>query len=580
MALTSALFTGLSGLNVNQTRLNVVGNNIANANTVSFKASRALFAPQFYVTEGAGGPPSADFGGSNPSQRGLGATVAAIEKDFAQGTLETTGKDTDLAIDGSGFFVVEGAERRYTRDGAFTLNANNELVTQRGDYVLGYGADDSGEIIDGQLVRMRTPTDSIMQAQATSNVSMQGNLNPDGEVATGASVLTSAPLLSISGAGAPLTAATVGTTLLSDVSLDGTTPMFSGATPDTLTIEGVKGGRTLPELDFEITPTSTVQDLIDFINQGMQIKTDETSPAGFNPPGATIEADGRLTITSQPGEENAISLSGTAFRSTNAAMTMAFTADATSNPIGESITTSFEVYDSLGTPVAVDVTAYLVDKDDTGSTWNFIASSPENTRAQQFTPGGAGPTAFYGAIISSGTLKFSTEGALTEATGASITLDRSDTGAVAAQAIDIDFTALTGLAAKKSSFTLDNQDGFATGTINGFGIGPNGTITGTYSNGQNKTLGRLVIAQFDNPAGLVDEGGNIYAPGGNSGTPIIAGPLEFNGGAVRSGTLELSNVDLSREFINLIISSTGFTAASRVISTSDQLITELLNTTR
>src|SRR6476646_9990153 len=130
MALTSALFTGLSGLDVNQTRLNVVGNNIANANTVAFKASRALFKPQFYTTDGAGTPPNADFGGTNPSQRGLGATVAAIEKDFAH-----------VAIDGAGFFVVQGSEQRFTRDGSFTLNSANQLVTSEGSFVQGFGVD-------------------------------------------------------------------------------------------------------------------------------------------------------------------------------------------------------------------------------------------------------------------------------------------------------------------------------------------------------------------------------------------------------------------------------------------------------
>src|SRR5690349_5423787 len=87
MALTSALFTGLSGLNVNQTKLQVVGNNIANANTVAFKSSRALFKPQFYVTEGSGSSPDADFGGTNPNQRGLGAQIATIEKDFTAGSI-------------------------------------------------------------------------------------------------------------------------------------------------------------------------------------------------------------------------------------------------------------------------------------------------------------------------------------------------------------------------------------------------------------------------------------------------------------------------------------------------------------
>src|SRR5439155_18483644 len=108
MPLNSTLFTGLSGLDVNQARLNVVGNNIANVNTVAFKASRALFKPQFYVTDNAGSPSTADFGGENPSQRGLGAVVASIEKDSSPGAIEVTGKSTDLAIDGDGFFVVQG----------------------------------------------------------------------------------------------------------------------------------------------------------------------------------------------------------------------------------------------------------------------------------------------------------------------------------------------------------------------------------------------------------------------------------------------------------------------------------------
>src|SRR5687767_666681 len=113
MALTSTLFTGLSGLDVNQTRLNVVGNNIANVNTVAFKASRTLFKPQFYVTDASGSPPSSEFGGTNPSQRGLGASVGAIEKDFTTGSIETTGKPTDMAMDGDGFFIVQGTDQKF-----------------------------------------------------------------------------------------------------------------------------------------------------------------------------------------------------------------------------------------------------------------------------------------------------------------------------------------------------------------------------------------------------------------------------------------------------------------------------------
>src|SRR5687767_4116031 len=167
MGLTSALFTGLSGLNVNQTRLNVVGNNIANVNTVAFKSSRALFKPQFYVTDSSGSPPGDEFGGTNPSQRGLGAVVASIEKDFSPGAIEPTGRGTDMAIDGDGFFIVQGAEDQlYTRDGSFSLNAANQLVTSGGEFVQGFGVDADGNVTPGRLGNITIPLGETTTARA------------------------------------------------------------------------------------------------------------------------------------------------------------------------------------------------------------------------------------------------------------------------------------------------------------------------------------------------------------------------------------------------------------------------------
>src|SRR5690349_11139159 len=151
MGLTSSLFTGLSGLDVNQTRLNVVGNNIANVNTTAFKSSRAIFKPQFYVTDEGGAAPDNTFGGTNPSQRGLGALVATVQKDFTPGAIQPTGHDTDMAIEGNGFFVVKGTEQLYTRDGTFSLNPANQLVNVNGDFVQGYGVDNNGNITTGNL---------------------------------------------------------------------------------------------------------------------------------------------------------------------------------------------------------------------------------------------------------------------------------------------------------------------------------------------------------------------------------------------------------------------------------------------
>src|SRR5688500_15270616 len=184
MALTSTLFTGLSGLNVNQTKLNVVGNNIANVNTVAFKSSRALFKPQFYVTDSGGSPPSSDFGGTNPNQRGLGAVVSTVEKDFTPGAVQPTGKATDLALEGNGFFVVNGAaggetstpEQRFTRDGSFSLNSQNQLVSAAGDLVQGYGVDDDFQLIPGRLTNVTVPIGSATSAKATQNVKLEGNL--------------------------------------------------------------------------------------------------------------------------------------------------------------------------------------------------------------------------------------------------------------------------------------------------------------------------------------------------------------------------------------------------------------------
>jgi flagellar hook protein FlgE len=174
MGLTSTLFTGLSGLDVNQSRLSVVGNNISNANTIGFKSSRALFKPQFYVTDNAGAPPDETFGGQNPSQRGLGAVVASIEKNFEPGPIEATGRATDLAMDGDGFFIVQGKQQYFTRDGSFSLNSDNELVTGSGEFVQGFGVDSNFNILSGQLKPVTIPLGTPLSDNRTAVVELFG----------------------------------------------------------------------------------------------------------------------------------------------------------------------------------------------------------------------------------------------------------------------------------------------------------------------------------------------------------------------------------------------------------------------
>ncbi|MDW8261614.1 MAG: flagellar hook-basal body complex protein [Phycisphaerales bacterium] len=577
MALTSTLFTGLSGLDVNQTRLNVVGNNIANVNTVGFKSSRALFRPQFYVTDSAGSPPGSDFGGANPSQRGLGATVATIQKNFSAGTLETTGRNTDLAIDGDGFFVVQGKEQKFTRDGSFVLNQNNELVTAGGDFVQGFGVDADGNIVPGQLQNIRIPLGSLTKAEATTLVELQGNLNAGGELATTGNVLLSNPLTDI-GSGSP--AAPTGDSLLIDLrESDGSgvpsgTALFTDG--QTISLSAKRGGRSLPALTLNVTSSTTVNDLNAFLNQALGIDT--TLASGSSNPGATLlsSASGtdpsttrRLRIESHLGRQNAYSLDGTTL---GASLGYTETTQAT----GESAYTSFPVYDSLGNKLTVSVVTVLEGADASGTTWRQYVYSGDDTDSATFDP------ASDGIRIATGTIQFDTNGKVRTTAPLAVSIDRLNTGAGDPLSFGLNYASLNAIAdsSANSSSIFGEPNGKPIGTLTSFTIGTTGDIIGSYDNGTRELLGQIAVATFDNNEGLEDRGGNLYVTGGNSGTPKITAPLQLSAGGIRSGTLELSNVDLSEEFVNLIISSTGFTAASRVISTSDRLLTELLNTSR
>jgi flagellar hook protein FlgE len=288
--LNSALFTGLSGLSVNQQQLSVISNNIANSNTTAFKTSRVIFTTEAYVTQSAGSAATTNFGGSNPSQTGLGATVGAIETDFTPGQISNTGLDTDMAISGNGFFVTQSPDgQQFTRNGAFTLNSNHQLVTTSGAFVQGYGVDSNGNIDTSKLQNITIPLNSLTTAQQTQNASFTGTLNAGGQIATTGSVLTSGDLTTVGGGTTPNS-----TTLLTNIAsaANDTTPMF--AVGDTLTTNANLGtstsGTALPPLTFTVTSTSTLQDLQDFMTQGYQIDTNAPYPTGSPAPGVTLVA--------------------------------------------------------------------------------------------------------------------------------------------------------------------------------------------------------------------------------------------------------------------------------------------------
>ena len=516
MSLTSTLYTGLSGLDVNQVQLNVVGNNIANANTVGYKASTVLFKSQFYVTTSGGTSPTADVGGSNPSQLGLGATVSSITQNFSAGTIEPTGVDTDMAVDGNGFFIVNAnGSQQYTRDGSFSLNSNDQLVTSSGDFVQGFGVDAQNNVIPGQLQNLTIPLGTTTSAQATGNVTLQGNLNASGVVATGQSILNSQLLTTVGGAAAP-----TGATLLTDLASESAPTVPLAAVGDVITLSGSKDGRTLAPQTFTVTATSTVADLNTFFSGTLGI---DTTVAGTPPPGVTIETSATnpdaatLVITGNLGTENSLEISGSQLTNENGTSPFTFVdgtdnAGFTSNPNGESVHTSFVVYDSLGTPVTVDLTAVLQQQSSQGNTWEFYATSANNQ-------GGTGT------VLGDGQLVFDGNGNLKSVTGNTLDINRSGTGALLPPLpVTLNFGSVTQLSGTSSDLVMTQQDGSPIGSLQSFSVGTDGTIVGSYSNGLTKTLGQVALATFTNDNGLVNNGGNTYSAGAASGVSVISAP--------------------------------------------------------
>src|SRR5436190_19846597 len=196
MGLASALTTALTGMQGAETQVDVAGNNLANSQTVGFKASTAVFATQFLQTQSLGSSPTTSSGGTNPRQIGLGTRVAEISPDFTQGTIEVSASPSDLAIQGDGFFMVESeeGEQLYSRNGIFKTNADNELVNLTGQRVLGYGVDNNYEIQRTTLVPLSIPLGTAATAAQTRNVFLQGTLSPSGDLADTANVEESAVL--------------------------------------------------------------------------------------------------------------------------------------------------------------------------------------------------------------------------------------------------------------------------------------------------------------------------------------------------------------------------------------------------
>jgi len=580
MASTVALFTGLTGLDAHARKIDVIGNNIANVNTTAFKNNRILFSDMLSRTLKLGQPPEESSGGTNPAQIGFGVRVAGTQRDFSHGALSATGRRTDMAIDGDGFFTVaRNGERFFTRAGEFGLDENNNLVTVNGDRLLGLGVDERFNIQDGQLEPINIPLGELTVAEATTEVRLAGNLNASGDLAVSGSAfrLGATEDMGFGLIADPTVPPAPGnvletTSLLSEI-LDAEapapdTPLFQPG--QTLELDGArKGTASVVPASLAVTADSTVQDLFDFLNAALGIH----DVGGPNPDGSTpgLSLDpttGEITLVGNTGTANALEIERQDLRLVDPDGTVAgfpFDLTQTGQATGESVRTTFEVFDSLGTPIDVDVSLALESRGDTGNVWRYFVESAGDSDPEL--------------QLATGTLQFDPFGRLAGPQPATISLDRENTGAVTPLTFQLGFQGeeeLTSLTDTDSQVVASFRNGAPIGTLEDFSVARDGRILGSFSNTLVRPLGRVQLATFTNPEGLVAEGNSLFSVGANSGQPVIVDPEQFGTGGIVGASLERSNVDLGREFIELILSSTGYNASSRVIQTTDELMQTLL----
>lgn len=521
-----SLYSGISGMKNMQTKLDVIGNNIANVNTHGFKKGRVTFKDAISQTISTASGPSATLGGKNAQQVGLGVETASIDTVFTEGSLQTTGRVLDLAVTGGdGYFVVRnGSNNYYTRAGNFYLDEQGYLVNSDGNFVLAYDS------FDNTLSNIQIPKNIL-----SNTFSLIGNLNRD-NIATGSSGITYNQIITdnnlnehrINFEFEPTGTATVWDVTLFEtetgnelgsfsVEFDETTGklknyIINGAKMNsaslTLQLDNGRGGIAEAVLDLDFSHVTSVNnsDNITVVGEGSnKIELDGSLLEGTTPTNP-------ITVSIRDGE-----VVGTA--------TITF-----GNSVRDNATTSWEVQ-GLGDPIT------LVFDNLTG---NLISINGSNQNLDNYT----------------------------------LTADVVDTaGNNVSATFRIDFTGL--VSASDYEFIFEP----AVAELQEYSISGTGDFIAQYSDGSVRTIATLALARFNNAEGLTKVGGNLYSASENSGVPMF-GNAGGGFGNIESGKLEMSNVDLTEEFTEMIVAQRAFQSNSRIITTSDEILQEIVNLKR
>jgi flagellar hook protein FlgE len=422
-----ALLAGVASIKAQQTRMNVIGSNLANVNTTAYKGSRVTFQDMIAQTITGASRPAGGIGGRNPIQFGLGVLVGGTDVNNEQGSLNATNRPTDMAIQGNGYFMVGNGDRiAFTRDGAFDLDAQGDLVHRAtGERLVGWSADAYGNIDPTAPITpsssIKVPLGSLNAVQVTSRVSFAGNLN---------------------GAAGP---------------------------------------------NESWTTTTRVYDSLGGAHDVQVRFSNRQDPAGGTPP------PGAVTSWEWHASENGV-------------------------PIGDfGSGTNRHIYFDAG--------GQILNPQDLG-----VVTVPSSTGSPAFN-------------------------------------------------VDLDFSRIGQLKTETQVNSVD-QNGFPPGSLQGFSIGSDGLITGLFTNGLTRALGQVGLSIFSNPNGLERQGNNLWRQTDNSGIPVVGTPRTGGRGSINAGFLEQSNIDIGNEFTDLIVTQRGFQANTRVVTTVDEMLQDLLNMKR
>ncbi len=598
-----SLWAGVSGLQAHQIAMDVEGNNIANVNTTGFKYSRVNFSDLLNQTSKIATAPQGELGGKNPMQVGLGTQVGSITNIFKQGSIQTTDKNTDLAIQGDGFFVVSadgGKTYKYSRNGDFVFDANGNFVDNNGYIVQGWMRDPNTNQIDttAPIQSIQIPPGLTTPANPTSIVSLKANLNSGDLVTNKSLVYTLDGNNNTDTAEETAIKNAIGDSTDQALALDFKVQYNSlgeslriqendafaitykdanGAVLDTRTYAyDDPNDANTPVADNTFT---TNYDLLTAIQQDL----DNIYGAG----NATVivNEDGKFEITNNTGndirlEVTEVDANANPTLNTNQNVLDIFTPLTGTIPNGDSKisqalyspthASSIDIFDSLGTKHTLRFEFRKVSQNTNGSEWRMVLSVPSPAEINTIDP--------KNYLV--GSISFNSDGSLATYSPTNLSFTGNN-GSSPKQTVNLDlgtaglFDGMTSFDNPSSTSGI-SQDGYPGGDLNGIRVDETGTLIGSFTNGRSFGLAQVAMASFANNEGLEADGGNVFIQTSNSGDPIIGAAATGKRGMITASALEMSNVDLSRSLTQLIVIQRGYQANSKTITTSDQMLQTLL----